>query len=85
MDGEKKEDGSGRKGAKAGRNGRKLLGKMFVKMGREEWELEEKGVKNWEMKGLEEERKLLGDGSLYDTFFIIQLLKPKYIFLLMPK
>lgn len=36
MDGEKKEDGSGRKGAKAGRNGRKLLGKMFVKMGREE-------------------------------------------------
>ena len=26
--------------------------------------------------------KLLGDESLYDTFFIIKLLKPKYIFLI---
>ena len=59
------------KGQKLGENGRKLLGKMFVKMGREEWELEEKGVKNWEMKGLEEERKLLGDGSLYDTLIFL--------------
>lgn len=41
-----------------------------------------RGVKNWELKGLEQERKSFGDGGLHDTFFIIKLLKAKYIFLI---
>ena len=72
---------SGRKRGESWKKmGRELLGKMFEKMGREKCELEEKGVKNWDLKGLEQERKLLGDERLHDTFFIIKLLKPKYIF-----
>ena len=63
-------------------NGKRTAGKMFVKMGWGKWELEEKGVKNWELKGLEQERILFGDGGLHDTFFKIKLLKPKYIFLI---
>ena len=32
------------------------------------------------MKGLEEERKLLGDGSLYDTFFYNTIIEAKIHF-----
>ena len=32
-------------------NRKRTAGKMFVKMGWGKWELEEKRVKNWELKG----------------------------------